>query len=958
VIETLPPQLLVHLKRFRYDPTSRRRQKLDTTVLFPERLNACELLQDRKGEENEHYILTAVMLHTGTAMGGHYRVYVRSEPASVTNHTRWLDCNDTSVTEVCEEEASRLFWFGANDMHELGIDPSTKRNLLYGNAYMLVYVKETEVYKTSSSSMPANIRCQIEQENEEIFFLRRLKEIQNRLVELRVFSCTQDDVKGIGEERCVATDSDTLASGSSATNKMAACKSHVFYLPSSSTLKQALVHVWNHENANYDSGCQEMAIPLKNTRLRCYNDVTRKLGETYGGRESQTLGELGLAPAATMYFETRLDKDEPFVEFNPKAMKIQVRVCGLSNVASTACVDERPPNIDDMIEGFSTFVITVPGEDAATVGALRKEAASAVGVCTDEKHYTDHTDHVRHSRVILIQVSDRSVDELANDDLELKHDLGIWPGDEITVEIIPETAPEDYVSRVLPALRRKHSEISVCFNDPTREKGPDAGANADADSNTNSHMYDVSVAVSATMKLSEVKQVVAATLKLSFDSFYFKRNASAPQLKEEKKTLAELGIVDQSILHVQLGVGCKPGEHMIRLEKIESTGDVTGNMSTSYLGELPVHEKLSIFKLKEKIVAQWKIFSALDVAGKQPLSAHHLRLRDGKSAQLSGPLRDDRIVSRCLLGLMDGRRVVLQVLPEPEIIGPDDLILCVRVCDYARKVISKPIDLAVPKSTTIAGLYILVLQKFPHMNLEPKVDLDLVASEVSMEAKTHSDPVLTSSDPAIERNTGPHAEGFAVGSKAEGGIPESNIVAEESLMFPPESRIIEIAKGYSTGPPLTVKSSLKLKWNDPSVLRSGDAPIDRPPLTMRDGSVLVVRSIEDFNKARDAARARREADGALQQSRPISRGSGLAGARARAAVGRQPVGRMHAQERGLKIQGSTYTDGPGTEEGNDANASDAYTPPKPPGKEVWLLDTNKESAAGGIDRVVSSVHPL
>jgi hypothetical protein len=49
-----------------------------------------------------------------------------------------------------------------------------------------------------------------------------------------------------------------------------------------------------------------------------------------------------------------------------------------------------------------------------------------------------------------------------------------------------------------------------------------------------------------------------------------------------------------------------------------------------------------------------------------PKSAAHIRLHDGKAGKISGPLRDDRIVGRCLLGLADGRRLMAQVLDAPE----------------------------------------------------------------------------------------------------------------------------------------------------------------------------------------------------------------------------------------------------------------------------------------------------
>jgi hypothetical protein len=97
------------------------------------------------GEKEENsYRLHSVLLHTGTANGGHYRAYVRDAHTSA-----WLDCNDAIVYELKENEVANLFWrdnAGSRPMSASGDKAAVafKVDTIYENAYMLRYEKVTE----------------------------------------------------------------------------------------------------------------------------------------------------------------------------------------------------------------------------------------------------------------------------------------------------------------------------------------------------------------------------------------------------------------------------------------------------------------------------------------------------------------------------------------------------------------------------------------------------------------------------------------------------------------------------------------------------------------------------------------------------------------------------------------------------------------------------------------------
>jgi len=360
----------------------------------------------------------------------------------------------------------------------------------------------------------------------------------------------------------------------------------------------------------------------------------------------------------------------------------------------------------------------------------------------------------------------------------------------------------------------------------------------------------------------------------------------------------------------QLGQGCKVGEHMVRIEidtssptsalqALDATsagagagiagesGGIAGAAAQVFipLGELAVSEKLSVLQLKTLLLEQWATLastvSADAGAVPVPLSANHIRLRDGKAGKSSGPLRDDRIVGRCLLGLADGRRLVAQVLSEAEFISADDLVISLRVASFERKVLYPAIDLPITRTSSIRALYEKILALVPQLN-EP--------------------------------------------------LPAEYV---ESVPSEPEySETISIAKGFSTGPALTLKSAFKLKWDDPAVLKALVEPVpevttatvpavvqatpaaasadgeeegtidpagvpvdgvlnnpfglDRPPLNLRDGSIVVVRSKADFWRVEQILKARKAeeiaAGGDGAPRRPTTAGTGAAAARNRKSV--------------------------------------------------------------------------
>ncbi|MEX0939889.1 MAG: ubiquitin carboxyl-terminal hydrolase family protein [Candidatus Babeliales bacterium] len=88
-----PEILQITLKRYQYI-SSTQTQKLTHKIDIPLKINISEFLFTRpKDPENKHYELIGVIIQGGTAKGGHYWAYVKT-------NEQWYKCNDSVITPV------------------------------------------------------------------------------------------------------------------------------------------------------------------------------------------------------------------------------------------------------------------------------------------------------------------------------------------------------------------------------------------------------------------------------------------------------------------------------------------------------------------------------------------------------------------------------------------------------------------------------------------------------------------------------------------------------------------------------------------------------------------------------------------------------------------------------------------------------------------------------------------
>eukprot|EP01107_Rhizomastix_libera_P007501 TRINITY_DN2229_c1_g1_i4.p1 TRINITY_DN2229_c1_g1~~TRINITY_DN2229_c1_g1_i4.p1 ORF type:complete len:2745 (+),score=843.60 TRINITY_DN2229_c1_g1_i4:83-8236(+) len=225
-IQKLPDTLAIHLKRFEFNMETFVREKVNTRYEFPLNVNLYDYTKEgiqekeekekaekaEKGKdeadgaspastpsstpapesemettpqpkleklntpENCEYELMGVLVHSGTAEGGHYYSFIRERNAPAEGVApRWFEFNDSTVSEITADSlASRCF--GGEEEREQW-DEMTRQMIRrtgpkFNNAYMLFYQRKQSLPLVSKADpiIPSKILKEVWEDSEYIFF--------------------------------------------------------------------------------------------------------------------------------------------------------------------------------------------------------------------------------------------------------------------------------------------------------------------------------------------------------------------------------------------------------------------------------------------------------------------------------------------------------------------------------------------------------------------------------------------------------------------------------------------------------------------------------------------------------------------------------------------------------------------------------------------------------------------
>ncbi|XP_077309692.1 ubiquitin carboxyl-terminal hydrolase 47 isoform X4 [Lithobates pipiens] len=339
-----PYLLTLQLKRFDFDYTSMHRIKLNDRMTFPEELDMSPFIdvEDEKspqtesctdsGAENEGschsdqmsndfctddaldegiclesnssveklnkpseknclYELFSVMVHSGSAAGGHYYACIRSF-----SDDQWYSFNDQHVSRITQEDIKKTYGgsTGSRGYYSSAFASST-------NAYMLMYRLKNPAKNAKFlevSEFPEHIKRLMQREKEQEEEEKRQREIERNTCKLKLFC--MHPVKQILME-----------------NKLEVHKDK--------TMKEAVEIAWKIMDL-------EGVVPLDCCRLVKYDEFHDYLERSYEDEEDRPMGLLLGGVKSSYMFDLLLETKRPdqvFQSYKPGEVMVKVYVVDL-----------------------------------------------------------------------------------------------------------------------------------------------------------------------------------------------------------------------------------------------------------------------------------------------------------------------------------------------------------------------------------------------------------------------------------------------------------------------------------------------------------------------------------------------------------------------------------------------------------------------------------------------------
>lgn len=168
-----PPVLQLQLKRFEYDFMRDTMVKINDRYEFPlqldlDRENGKYLSPQADRSVRNLYTLHSVLVHSGGVHGGHYYAYIRP-----TLSDQWFKFDDERVTKEDVKRALEEQYGGEEELPQAnpGFNNSPFKFTKYSNAYMLVYIRESDKEKiicnVDEKDIAEHLRIRLKKEQEE-----------------------------------------------------------------------------------------------------------------------------------------------------------------------------------------------------------------------------------------------------------------------------------------------------------------------------------------------------------------------------------------------------------------------------------------------------------------------------------------------------------------------------------------------------------------------------------------------------------------------------------------------------------------------------------------------------------------------------------------------------------------------------------------------------------------------
>jgi len=270
-------------------------------------------LQNLNYVEDDTYELFSILIHSGSALGGHYYAYIKSFESD-----QWFCFNDQYVTQVSMEDLEKSF--GGGDRYRTGFYSSSYSSST--SAYMLMYrkvdtVKNSSFKKKLSKSLMDLCQSIVQDEEDEV--MRRERE--KNMCKIRLF-CQHPIILKNTE--------------------------HKLELHKDVTLREATKTAWKI------CGLEDV-LPVEQCRLIKYDDHNESYEKSYEGEEESSISTI-LGGARLKYgFDLLLQcrkKDEQFQVYEPGGSTLKIFI--LTNL-----IDKETDEFDNPVKLHVPLTCTV-----------------------------------------------------------------------------------------------------------------------------------------------------------------------------------------------------------------------------------------------------------------------------------------------------------------------------------------------------------------------------------------------------------------------------------------------------------------------------------------------------------------------------------------------------------------------------------------------------------------------
>ncbi|KAL3674637.1 hypothetical protein V7S43_000579 [Phytophthora oleae] len=340
------------------------------------------------------YELYSVLIHSGSALGGHYYAYIKSLETG-----KWYNFNDSSVSEISDTELKTAFGGASGSGYSMRSSTC---------AYMLLYRlvnADKNINVILPESIPQYMKDRIHADEEKIRRLEQERIEMAKKVQMKFF---MKGPKPKNIEKAI----------------------HVY---KTATMREVLETAYKEFAKEKD-----VIIPsIESVRLRGYNDYNCLLSDTYNDKEDMTLSSVGVYAGHQMFLEVK-SADEEWEEHDPTKLQLFIR----------RFVDPEADNTRSTSQ--NSFVARcVQVDEDANVASLCAVIAKKFSVRADHKirliKKSATTYSIAAAKILNANEEERTLN------LRLKMDLHVVNGTELyfeeTADLILRSPAEAYFER-------------------------------------------------------------------------------------------------------------------------------------------------------------------------------------------------------------------------------------------------------------------------------------------------------------------------------------------------------------------------------------------------------------------------------------------------------------------------------------------------------------------------------